>query len=378
MSLPTEEQTILRDMANSWVSQHAPVSALRALRDSGNELCLDPDTVSAVAQMGWTGTLIPEVYGGSDVGYRAMGVVLEELGRTLVAAPLISSAVGAVSALKNGANDTQKSAWLPAIANGSAIGALAIDETAHFAPQSIMLKAESSGSGYTFTGKKIMVHEGMSAHLLIVAARTSGEDRDDGGVTLFAVPAKAPGIHRIRRQLLDSRGYADITFAGTQVDGDAVLGTVDAGRDLLSHILDCAAAAVAAEALGVALQAFDTTLQYLKTRTQFGQLIGSFQALQHRAAKMFTDIQLARPTVYAALDALDAGAQGAAMAASHAKTTANELVHHISREMIQMHGGIGMTDAYDAGFYIKRARALEAAFGTSSYHRERYGRLHGI
>ncbi|MBT6272832.1 MAG: acyl-CoA dehydrogenase family protein [Chromatiales bacterium] len=378
MPLPTEEQIIIRDMAHGWAADNAPVSALRALRDSGNELGYDAATFTTIAEMGWTGTVIPESYGGSDVGYRSMGVVLEELGRTLVAAPLISSAVGVATALKLGGTDPQKSAWLPKIADGNAIGALAIDETNHFAPESIALSAVATADGYTLSGTKTQVHEGLAANVLVVAARTNGSAKDEAGVTLFCVPSDANGLSKTRRRVVDSRGYADLTFENVKLGADAVIGTVDQGRAVLNAVLDACAAATAAETLGVAIQAFDSTLEYLKVRTQFGQLIGSFQALQHRAAKMFTDIQLVKPSVDEALCALDEGRDDASIMVSMAKTLANDLAHHISREMIQMHGGVGMTDAYDAGLYIKRTRALETAFGTSSYHRERYAQLQGM
>lgn len=378
MPLPTDEQVMLRDMAHSWAQKDSPVRAFRTMRDEGHELGFDRATLSAVAEMGWTGTVIPEEYGGSDVGYASMGVVLEELGRTLVAVPLIGSAVGAATALKLAGSDTQKTEWLPRIADGSAIGALALDESPRYAPEIISFKAQAGDGGFSLSGTKTLVHEGLAADFLVVAARSSGAASDVDGVTLFTVPADTPGITRARRHLVDHRGYADITFVDVKVNADNVLGSIGQGRSVLDRVLDCTTAMAAAEALGVAVQAFETTLEYLKTRTQFGQLIGAFQALQHRAAKMYTEIQLARPCLDEAMHALDTDAPDASALVSLAKTTVNELVHLISREMIQMHGGIGMTDAHDAGFYLKRARALEAAYGTAAYHRERFGRLNGI
>ena len=378
MPLPTEEQVMLRDLAHSWAQKDSPVRAFRTMRDEGHELGFDPSTLSTVAEMGWTGTVIPDAYGGSDVGYLSMGVVLEELGRTLVAVPLLGSAVGAATALTLTGSDTQKSQWLPQIADGSAVGALAVDETSRYNPETIGFRADATQDGFSLSGTKTLVHDGMAADILVVAARTAGEPTDANGITLFAVPAGTAGISRERRHLVDHRGYADITFDNVQVGAAAVLGEVGGGRVALDRVLDCTTVMAAAEARGVAAQAFDTTLEYLKTRVQFGQLIGAFQALQHRAAKMYTEIQLARPCLDEAMHALDEEAPDAPALVSLAKTTVNELVHLISREMVQMHGGIGMTDAHDAGFYLKRARALEAAFGTAAYHRERYGRLNGL
>ena len=378
MPLPTEEQTILREMAHNWAQRDCPVKSFRDLRDSGNADGFDADTFNTIAQMGWTGAIIPESYGGSDVGFASMGAVLEELGRTLVAAPLIGSAIGAASALLLGGTKEQKSTWLPRIASGETVAALAIDETTRFAPQNIHCGAIAQGGDYVLNGRKTLVHEGGVADLLIVAARTSGNASDDSGITVFVVSGNATGLGRSQRKLIDSRGYADITFDNVTVGAGAVLGSVDAGRAIMDAVLDRAAAAAAAEAFGLALQAFDTTLDYLKTRTQFGQVIGTFQALQHRMAKMFTDIQLARPCLETALNALDQNDPHTPAAVSLAKAKVNQLVHSISREMIQLHGGIGMTDAHDAGFYLKRARVLESAYGTTGYHEDRYARVSGI
>ena len=378
MALLTEEQVMLRDSERGWVQTNAPVSAFRKLRDSENPKAFDEATFRSIAEMGWTGVVIPEAYGGSEFGYRSIGVVLEELGRKVVAAPLIGSAVGAASALILGGTDVQKKAWLPKIAEGTAIAALAIDEGPKYAPDKIALAATRKGGGYSLSGYKTFVMEGMAADVLVVAARSSGKVGEDKGISLFLVPANAKGLSRKRRSLIDSRGYADVTFDGVEVGADAVIGKADDGKGLLDKVLDRATAAVAAEQIGLAQQAFDTTVEYMKTRVQFGQLIGSFQALQHRAAYLFTAMQLARPTIDEALTAIDEDRDEVPELVSLAKATANDIVNYATREMIQLHGGIGMTDAHDAGFYLKRARVLEAAFGSSAYHRERYAKIVGV
>lgn len=378
MTLLTEEQIMLRDSAKGWAQSNSPVSAFRKMRDSENAKGFEDATFKSIAEMGWTGVVIPEAYGGSEFGYRSIGVVLEELGRNVVAAPLIGSAVGAASALVLGGTDAQKKEWLPKIAEGKAIAALAIDEGPRYAPEKIAFAAKKAGSGYSLSGVKTFVHEGLAADVFVVAARTSGNATGAKGITLFLVPANAKGLNRKRRQLMDSRGYADLAFDNVEVGADAVIGQADGGRELLDKVLDRATAAVAAEQMGLAQQAFDTTIEYMKTRVQFGQLIGSFQALQHRAAYLFTSMQLARPTVDAALEAIDNNDANISEMVSLAKTAANDFVNYATREMIQLHGGIGMTDAHDAGFYIKRARVLEASFGSSAWHRERFARLNGI
>jgi alkylation response protein AidB-like acyl-CoA dehydrogenase len=377
MAVLNEEQTMLRDAAKSWVQEKSPVTAFRKMRDSGVELGYDANAWNEMAEMGWAGVIIPEEYGGSDFGYLSMGLILEETGRTLTASPLLASGLAAASALVLGGSDAQKSEWLPKIAGGEVVGALAVDEGAHHAPEKVALKAEKTGSGYKLSGSKSFVLEGMAAGLLIVSARTSGKPGDTDGITLFLVAGDAKGVSRKRLHLADSRGAANITFDGVEVGADAVLGEVDKGYALLEKTLDRARAGLCAEMLGSAVQAFEVTLDYLKVRVQFGQVIGSFQALQHRAAKMFTDLELARSAVEAALQAIDADTPDVPELVSLAKAKMGDVFHLVSNEMVQMHGGIGMTDAHDAGFYMKRARAAEAAFGNQAYHRDRYARIQG-
>ena len=377
MAVLNEEQSMLRDAARDWVRERAPVKAFRTVRDTKAPLGYDPSAFAEMAEMGWTGVVIPEAYGGSEFGYLSLGLVLEEMGKTLVASPLVASSLAAASALVMAGSEDQKQAWLPKISSGEAVASLAVDEGPRHDPLRTALKAAKTGGGYRLTGAKTHVLEGMAADLFIVAARTSSAGGDPSGITLFLVPADAKGLTRERRATSDARGYAALTLDGVEVAADAVLGELDAGYSLLDNVLDRARAGLSAEMLGMAVQSFETTLDYLKTRVQFGQTIGSFQALQHRAAKMFTELELTRSCVEAALTAIDSNAPDLAQAASLAKAMAGETLHLISREMVQMHGGIGMTDAHDAGLYMKRARALETTFGSTAWHRERWARLAG-
>jgi alkylation response protein AidB-like acyl-CoA dehydrogenase len=376
MAVLTEEQSMLRDAAKSWVSEKSPVTAFRKMRDSGNEDGFDKSAWKEIAEMGWTGIIIPEEFGGSGLGYLTLGLVLEEMGRTLTASPLLSTAA-ATSALLIAGNDAQKKEWLPKIAEGKAIAALAVDEKSHHAPESMTLEAKKTGGGYTLNGKKMFVQDGGAADVLVVAARTSGKASEKNGITLFLVPGNANGLKRTKLKSVDSRGVANLEFANVEVPASAVLGSVDNGFDVLDATLDRARAVLAAEMLGAATQEFETTLDYLKTRVQFGQVIGTFQALQHRAAKMFTDLELTRSCVEAALTAIDKNANDVPALVSLSKAKMNELAHLVSNEMVQMHGGIGMTDAHDSGLYLKRARAAEATYGSASFHRDRYARLMG-
>ncbi len=371
----SEEQQMLRDSALSFASEKLPISQLRALRAKGEGY--DRAAWAEMAELGFAGVLIPEEFGGSGFGYVGLGQVLEAQGRTIAASPLLSTAMVGASALMLAGSQAQKEAWLPKIATGEALTALAVDESAHHDPAHIKLAATKSGAGYTLSGDKRYVVDGGDADLLIVAARTSGDAGDATGITLFLVPAGAKGVTRTSLKTLDAHGAANISFAGVEAGADAVLGAVDGGYATLEAILDRARIGLAAEMLGASDAAFEMTAEYLKVRKQFGQLIGSFQSLQHRAAVMFTELELTRSCVAAALDGLDRNANNIAELASLAKARAGETLHLVSNETVQMHGGIGMTDVHDSGLYMKRARVLEALYGSESFHRDRYARIGG-
>jgi len=380
MAALTEEQQLLKEQAKSWAREEAPVAKLRELRDSGNEHGFDKATWSAIGEMGWAGIVVPEAYGGVDMGYLTCGVVLEELGRQLTASPLLASGVAAAGAFVLGGSEAQRQEWLPRIAEGSAIVTLAVDEGPRHAPLRTALSAEAAAAGgYRLTGRKVHVLEGLAADAFVVAARTGGAPGERDGLSLFVVPGDAPGIRRERLHTADSRGYANVDFDGIEVPAEALLGEADAAAGLLDEVLDRARAGLGAEMLGVAGQAFDMTLDYLKTRVQFGQVIGSFQALGHRAAGLFTEMEMTRSCVEAALQAIDEeGREDVAQLCSLSKAWAGDFLHHMSNELIQMHGGIGMTDEFDAGLYLKRARALEATWGNPAFHRDRFATLAGF
>lgn len=363
----TEDETLVRDAATSFVTHRAPVTAFRATRDAGKT---QDDTLWAeMAAMGWAGILVPEEHGGTGMGMRAAGVILEQLGRTLAASPFLSTAVIGASALLLGGSDDQKAAHLPALAEGKRTFALAVDDGPHHAPDRITASAEKGPDGWRIVGTKPFVPDGAEADVLIVAANTAA------GVTLFLVDGTAAGVTRMPLATVDSRAAARIVFESAPGEP---LGAIGGGSDLLDAILDRARIAIAAEMLGSAQAAFDMTAEYLKTRTQFGQVIGTFQGLQHRAAALFADLEFSRSAVLAALDAADNRANDLAQLASLAKARMGDTLHAVSNECVQMHGGIGMTDAADPGLYLKRARVTEALYGSASFHRDRYGRLIGF
>ncbi len=352
-----EEQLLLKDSARAFCAEQAPVTRLRKQRDA-KQNGRDPELWAEMAAMGWAGVIVPEEFGGAGLGYVGLGVVLEETGRTLVASPLHSSALAGASALLLAGTDAQKAEWLPKIAAGDVIATLAVDESAHHAPGKSALKFASG----KLTGKKTYVADGHIADLFIVV----------GADALCLVKGDADGLTRRELITVDSRGAADLTF------DDVAAEKMNGGADVIDAILDRARIGLAAEMLGQASAAFEITGEYLKTRKQFGQVIGGFQALQHRAAKLFTELEMTRSCVLAALDALDRGDKRIAEYASLAKARAAETLHLAASEMVQMHGGIGMTDEHDAGLYLKRARVAEALYGGASFHRDRYARLLGF
>lgn len=365
--LLSEEHRLLQDSARSFIQDRAPVSLLRGLRDSGNSTGFDRALWAEAVALGWSGILVPEAFGGSDLGFVGMGLVLEAAGRTLAPLPLVSTALTAPVALRRLGDPAQQENWLPRIAAGEAMFALAIDETAHHAPAHVRLTATPDGQGWRLSGEKLFVADGHLADQLLVLART-----DDGALGLFLAAADAAGVERRALATVDSRGAADIRFHNTPAVALAAGGPED-----IELVLDATRAGLAAEMLGQAQQAFDLTADYLRTRTQFGQVIGGFQALQHRAANMLVELELTRSAVMAALAALDADRPDVPELASLAKARAGDTLHLISNETVQLHGGIGMTDAHDAGLYLKRARVLEAQLGSAAFHRSRYAHLLG-
>jgi alkylation response protein AidB-like acyl-CoA dehydrogenase len=371
-----EDQSMLRDSARDFMKTEAPVAHLRKFRDMGCKDGFSHDLWKQFAEMGFTGILIPEDQGGLGMGHVEAGIVLEEIGRNLAPSPFLSTSVGAVEALK-AADKATRDRWFPVILSGDAVIGLAIDEGSKHRPQKINLKAERAGNGFKLSGKKQFVVQGTSADLLIVAARTAGAAGETDGITLFAVEKDAAGLSADAVRLVDSGMAAHLTLDGVEVTADAVIGDVDGGWSVLSRMLDAGRVGAAAEMVGVGSGVMDMTFDYLKQRKQFGQLIGEFQALQHRAAHLYGEIESARSIVLKAQNLMDEGHKNAEQYVAAAKAKAGLACNLAVREGVQMHGGIGMTDEYDVGFYMKRDRALSEFFGDAWFHADRVARMNG-
>jgi alkylation response protein AidB-like acyl-CoA dehydrogenase len=371
----TEEQSMLRDSARGLISDKAPVSHLRQLRDSNDATGFSRELWRAFAEMGFSGLLVPEAFGGSGLGCVEAGVVMEEIGRNLMPSPFLSTAVVAASALSRGGSDAQKSRYLPKIADGSLLAALAIDEGAKHRPLQTRMRAVRSGNGFRLNGDKAFVVDGHAADILIVAARTAGAAGERDGLTLFLVDPKAKGMATERTAMVDSHNAARIVFDNVEVDADGVLGEVDQGGGLLDGVLNIGRGAVASEMVGLSEEVFGRTVGYLKERKQFGKLIGEFQALQHRAAQLYIDIEITRAAVLRALQTLDGNFEQAGAAVAVAKARAGSTATLAVQEAVQMHGGMGMTDQFDIGFFMKRARVCQELFGDANFHADQLARM---
>lgn len=373
-----EEQEFIAKTARDFADEHSPISRFRELRDSADAEGFSRGLWKEMAELGWLGIPFPESLGGAEMGFAELAVVLEALGRNLAPEPFLSSVVLAGQALLLGGSEEQKQAWIPGLVEGDKLLALAyLEAGSRFDSNRVTTLAEQKGEGWVIRGDKIQVLDGHVADALIVSARTAGGESDADGIGLFLVPADAAGLAVTRQTRLDHRSASLVSFDGVEVPADAVVGEVGTGGELLARVVDRATVALGAEMLGGMSKAFELTLDYLKERQQFGVPIGSFQALKHRAADIFIEIELSRSTVTAAACAVDEDSPELPKLVSVMKARCSDAYLLAGNEGIQMFGGVGMTDEYDIGFFLKRARATELTFGDAAWHRDRWARLSG-
>lgn len=367
-----EEQQMLKTSAKEFLKERGAVEKLRFLRDSKDATGFDKHLWQSMAEMGWAALAIPEAYGGLDFGYTGLGQVLEETGRTLTASPLVSTVLMSATAINLGGNVMQKEELLPQIASGELIVSLAFEEGKHHNPEATKTTATVTEYGYIINGSKVAVIDGHVADHFIVSAKT------EDGTNLFLINAKAEGVQAERVITMDSRNYAKVHFNNVAVAKNAILADFTSGQELLEKTLDIACIGLAAEILGGVQEAFERTVAYLKEREQFGVRIGTFQALQHRAAEMFCEIELCKSIVIKALKAIDSDSDDLSQLASLAKAKLGQTYQLVSNEGVQMFGGIGMTDDEEIGFFMKRARVVQRMMGDSNYHLDRLARMKGI
>lgn len=371
----TDDQVMLQDSVAPFMAAEGAIKAqLRHWRDRGCKDGFGHALWKQFAELGLTGILVPEAQGGAGLGMVEAGIVLEEVGRNLTPSPFLTTSVVAVRAL-DGSRQAER--WFPGIVAGDTVAALAVEEGKHHDPAGVAMTARRSGNGFTLDGVKQFVVHGASADVILVAARTAGGASEQAGITLFAVERGAAGLTIDNLALVDSSKAARLTFDGVQVDADAVVGEVDGGWTPLARALAAGRAGAAAELVGVASGAATLTLDYLRQRKQFGRLIGEYQALQHRAAHLYGEIEIARAATLKAAQMLDSGDPRAELMVSVAKSKAARVAGLSVREGVQMHGGIGMTDEHDIGLYMKRDAVLGALFGSATWHAGEVARLSG-
>ena len=372
-----DDQAMLADRARGFMADEGGIAKqLRHFRDIQCKDGFGHALWGQFAEMGFTGMLVAEADGGLGMGHVEAGIVLEEIGRNLTPSPFLTSSVMAATALSAGGDDL-RGRYLPGLLDGTSVYAVAIDEGPKHRPERIATSAARAGNGFKLSGSKSFVVQGGSADMLVIAARTAGSTDDDAGITLFAVPKDAAGLSLDSVRLVDSAMAAHVKLDNVQLDADAVIGEVDGGRAVLNKVLNAGRIGAAAESVGVGLGAFEMTTTYLKQRKQFGKLIGEFQALQHRAAHLYSELEIARAAVIKAQQLLDGGADKAELMVSVAKAKAGQAASLAVKEGVQMHGGIGMTDEYDIGLYMKRDRALAEFMGDQYYHAQRVAQLSG-
>lgn len=373
-----DDQTMVAQTAAAFVAEHASIARLRQLRDTKNERGYSLEVYRQMAELGWTAMPFTEADGGLEMGLAGTILVTEAMGHALAPEPLIPSIVLAGRALAKGGSDDLKQAWLGPAIEGEKVLALAYGERgARYNLHHCKTHAARRDDGYVLNGEKVMVAAGPLADAFVVVTRTQGTETDAGGITMFLVPADALGLHVTRQWLVDSSSAAMISFNDVRVNENALIGKAGEALSLLEEVIDGGTVALCGEMLGGMCEAFDRTMAYLKERKQFDAVLGSFQSLKHRAAYLFIETELARSATMADARAVDAGEANAKALVSVAKARCSDAYVKIANEAVQMHGGIGMTDEHEIGFFLKRARVAEMTFGDAAYHRHRYAALNG-
>lgn len=376
--LLNDEQRQLGDSATEFLNAQSPIALQRRLRDTRAPLCFDPTLWQQVVELGWPAAVFPEAEGGFAVGYQGLGAVFEAMGRTVAALPLLSTVVLCGELLLAAGSEAQRQRWLPGVIDGQHRLAFALDETGRHRPERIHTTARRVDGGWVLDGDKWFVIDGIGAHWLVVVAHVVGAGSAPEGLGLFMVEATQEGLTVEPTLLADSRNHARVRLAGVRVADDCHLAAAADVSQALNDALDRARACLAAEGLGLVREAFERTLAYLKERVQFDVPIASFQALQHRMARLYAELEMLQSCVGGALNAIDAGSPDVALLASLAKARAADLCEKVTNEAVQLHGGIGVTDEFDLGLIVKRARVLQHSLGDAVFHRERYARLKGF
>ena len=365
-----EEQQMLKTSTKEFLDLKSPLSSLRDLRDNSYKT-YDKELWMEMVEMGWTALTIPEKYNGLNFGYVGLGQLLEEMGRKLTLSPIVSTVLLSSTLISLSKNEILKAKLFQEIMNGSKLVSVAHEEGVHHNPNMLNSLLSKKGERYVLNGNKNFVIDGSLSDYLIV----SSKDESGSNTMLVLVDSKSDGISFNNKVHMDSRTYSDISFNNVKVEESSFLSQGNDGNSILEKTFDIARVGLAAEMLGSIQEAFEMTMNYLKEREQFGVKIGSFQALQHRSAIMFGEIELCKSIVLKSLQAIDSDDSNLPKLASLAKAKLGMTLKLVSNEAVQMHGGIGVTDDADVGFFLKRARVIQRTLGDSNYHLDRLAKM---
>ena len=366
----SEEQEMLRDAAKRFLTDNCPTTYVRKMmaHDTAN----DADFYKKLVELGWPGLLVPEQYGGTGGTFLDLTVIMEEAGKALLPGPFFATALLGAPLILEGGSEAQKQELLPKLAAGELLATLAIAEASgRFDAGGIGLKAEKKGGRYVLTGEKLFVPDAQVANCIGVVARTQQGSKPEEGISLFLVPSNSKGLTITQLKTVDmTRRLCHLKFEGVEVDGAGLLGAENQGWPILHRTLDIATAGLCAEIVGTAQRALDMSVDYAKTRVQFGKPIGAFQAVKHKCVDMMVAVENARSLTYYACWTVDERAAEAATAVPMAKAYASDMGKNVTSEAIQVHGGIGFTWEHDMHLFHRRALAGEANFGNAPIHRE--------
>jgi alkylation response protein AidB-like acyl-CoA dehydrogenase len=364
----SEEQDMLRQSARQFLESECAMPYVRKMME--DETGYSEEQWKKMADLGWTGLILPEEFGGAGLNMVDLVVVLEEMGRVVMPGPYYATVILGGIAIDLGGSTAQKKKYLPGIAGGTLKATLAhVEESGRWDVEGIQLPAKKAGGGFSLSGTKLFVHDAHNADLLVVPARTSKRGSD--GTTLLLVEAKQQGVQTTVLKTMDqTRKLCEVRFHDVAVGKDAVLGTVNEGWSLLDRVIDRAKVALCAEMCGGAQKVLEMSVDYAKVREQFGRPIGSFQAIQHKCANMMVQVESAKSATYYAAWAVANDVPEAHLAACMAKAYCSDAARYVSAEGIQIHGGIGFTWEHDMHLYFKRAKGSEVTFGDATWNRE--------
>ena len=370
----SEEQVMLRDSVARYVQDDYDWETRVAI--AGSEAGIDRAKWQTFAELGWLSIPFAEEHGGFGGGPLDVMVVMEELGKGLVLEPYLATVLLYGGLLQKGGSARQQEARIPSIIDGSSLGAFAyLERQSRFETSDVLTTATANDGGYALNGEKVVVFNGMSADQLIVSARTSGEQSDEQGISLFLFAADAEGIESVSYRMMDGQRVSNIVFKDVQVAADDLVGELDGGHALINAVARDANLALSAEALGIMAQLNAKTAEYARTREQFGVAIGKFQALQHRMVDTFISYEQTKSMLYRAVCALTDDQEDEDQAIHALRMMVDKAGKHIFGEAIQLHGGMGITDELDIGHYAKRLMMINTTFGNGDYHQAKFNAL---